>query len=151
MCPKQNQGQPGQVTKILGFRGHIQPALVDRRSQTRGATTQEVNQWHCQTRPLLAWSAAENSSLPRESRNFFKPGDSVTSRSAAAVAGRSGDPSKGQAGCIRKDQERRIPSTAPSVATTPWCPSCLEEIGRCIAVIASARCAPSRHLDSSRL
>ena len=113
-----------------------------------GARAQEVNQWHCQTGPLLVWSVAENSSLPRASKNFSRPGGSETNLSAAAAAGQYAAPNRGRLGCTRTALKRCFPSTAPSVATMPWYHSDREETARSTAAIASAKCEPSLPLAS---
>ena len=118
------------------------------RGANLGARSQEVNQWHCQTGPLLVWSVAENSSLLRASRNFSRPVGSETNLSAAAAAGQYVAPNSGQLGCTRTALKRCFPSTAPSVATMPWYHSDHEETARSTAAIASAKCEPSLPLAS---
>ena len=115
---------------------------LGRGSQTRGEA-QEVNQWHCQTGLLLAWSVAENSFLQRENKNFSKPGGSVTSPSAAAIVGQCAALSKGLPVCIKMAPGKCTRSIVPSVEPMPWCHSALEVTVRFTVVIASARCAPS--------
>lgn len=53
ICPKLNQGQDEQVAEGSRRKGHFKPAQVDRGAKLR-VMAQEVNQWHCQTGPLLA-------------------------------------------------------------------------------------------------
>ena len=118
------------------------------RGANLGARSQEVNQWYCQTGPLLVWSVAENSSLLRASRNFSRPEGSATNLSAAAAAGQYAAPNKGRLGCTRTALKRCFPSTAPSVAMMPWYRSDREATARSIAAIASAKCEPSLPLAS---
>ena len=118
------------------------------RGANLGARSQEVNQWHCQTGPLLVWSVAENSSLLRASKNFSRPGGSGTNLSAAAAVGQYAAPNKGRLGCTRTALKRCFPSTAQSVATMPWYLSDREETAQFTAAIASVKCEQSLPLAS---
>ena len=136
----------------VGRKSSQKANVSDKRKLTRvsnlGARTQEVNEWHCQTGLLLAWSVAENSYLLQANRSFSKPEGLATNPSDAVVAVQYAAQNRDRQECTRTAPERCFPLTAPSAVTIQWCHSGRAGTARSTAVTASVKCGLSLHRAS---